>query len=97
MHWVYCFQFTIDTSRSLSVRFNYTLALSFCVKMTLHCCFSEVEPDTTSFLLILMVAFKSKSPKLQAQSNMLETDLNVCIPSGCFRKMSRGGKRWCRG
>lgn len=24
---------------------NYTADLSFCVKITLNCCFSEVEPD----------------------------------------------------
>jgi hypothetical protein len=65
------------------------------MKITLHYCFSEVELDNTSFLLILMVAFKSKLPKLQVQSNMLETDLIVNIPSSCFRKVSRGGERWC--
>lgn len=90
------FQLTIATGHSF-LRFNYIIDLSFCVKITLHCCFSEVEPDNTPFQLILMVAFKSKLPKLQVQSNMLETDLNVCIPSGCFRKVSRGGKGGAKG
>lgn len=71
-----------------SVRFNYSVHLSFCVEIALNCRSSEAEPDSTSLLLVVMVAFKSKSPKLQVQSNMLETDLNVCIPSGFFRKMS---------
>lgn len=79
------------------MRLNYAVVLSFYVKITLHCCCSEVKLDNTSFLLILIVAFKSKLPKLQVQSNMLETDLIVNIPSGCFRKVSRGGERWCPG
>lgn len=79
------------------MRFNYTVDLSFCVKTTPDCCFSEVEADNTPFQLILMVAFKSKLPKLQVQSNMLETDLNVYIPSGCFRKVSRGGEGGAKG
>lgn len=62
------------------------------MKVPLDCCFSKVELDNTSFLLKLMVAFQSNLPKLQAQSNMLETDLIVCIPSDCFRKEQRRGK-----
>lgn len=96
MNCVSSFQFTIGTGH-FALRFNYTVDLSFCVKMTLNCCSSEGEPDNTPFQLILMVAFKSKLPKLQVQSNMLETDLNVCIPSGCFRKVSRGGKGGAKG
>lgn len=49
----------------------------------------RLEPDSTSLLLVVMVAFKSKSPKLQVQSNMLETDLNFCIPSGFLKDEQR--------
>lgn len=102
MRWISYFGFTIETFEPL-VRLNYVvvfrcfLFLFFFSNDTLYCRFSGVVLDNTAFLLILIVACKSKFPKLQVQSNMLATDLIVSIPSSCFREVSRGGKRWCPG
>lgn len=94
-----CFSyFTIDHSQQILatlVKSNCAVDFSFCAKITIASCFSEAEPDSTSFLLMAVAAFKSKLPKLQVQADTLKPDLSAC------REVAWGGEQrrgtWCQG